>query len=64
MKIGYARGCRGGRRKALDAEKRSVTVKLYDEKKMTVGKICKLIGFSKPTFYEYIRESQKTRVKT
>ncbi len=59
-----ARGCRGGRRKALDREKRSVAVNLYNEKKMTVGKICKLMGISKPTLYSYIRESQKARSKT
>ncbi len=52
------RGRRGGRRKALDAEKQSVAVNLYNEKKMTVGKICELMGISKPTLYSYIRESQ------
>ncbi len=52
------RGRRGGRRKALDNEKRGVAVKLYNEKKMTVGKICELMGISKPTLYSYIRESQ------
>ncbi len=61
MKIGYARGRRGGRRKALDTEKRSVVVNLYNEKKMTVGIICELMEISKPTLYKYIRESQKTR---
>ncbi len=55
-----ARGRRGGRRKALDAEKRSVAVNLYNEKKMTVGKICELMGISKPTLYSYIRERQET----
>ncbi len=54
-----ARGRHGGRRKALDAEKRDVAVNLYNEKKMTVGKICKLMGISKPTLYSYIRESQE-----
>ncbi len=54
-----ARGRRGGRRKALDAEKRSVAVNLYNEKKMTVSKICELMGISKPTLYSYIRESQE-----
>ncbi|NOG85166.1 MAG: recombinase family protein [Candidatus Scalindua sp. AMX11] len=50
-----ARGRRGGRRKALDKEKRNVAVNLYLEKKMTVGKICELMGISKPTLYSYIR---------
>ncbi len=54
-----ARGRRGGRRKALDAKKRSVAVNLYEEKKMTVSQICEMMGISKPTLYSYIRESQK-----
>jgi Helix-turn-helix domain of resolvase. len=54
-----ARGRRGGRRKALDKEKQGVAVKLYGERKMTVGKICELMGISKPTLYSYIRESQE-----
>ena len=54
-----ARGRRGGRRKTLNAEKRSLTVDLYQEKKMPVGKICELMGISKPTLYSYVRESQQ-----
>jgi DNA invertase Pin-like site-specific DNA recombinase len=54
-----ARGRRGGRRKALDAEKRGMAVDLYQEKKMPVGKICELMGISKPTIYSYVRESQQ-----
>jgi DNA invertase Pin-like site-specific DNA recombinase len=53
------RGRRGGRRKALDAEKRGLAVDLYQEKKMSVGKICKLMGISKPTLYSYVREAQE-----
>ncbi len=54
-----ARGRRGGRRKTLDAEKRSVAVNLYNEKKMTIKKICKMMGISKPTLYAYVQESQE-----
>jgi DNA invertase Pin-like site-specific DNA recombinase len=54
-----ARGRRGGRRKALDTENRGLAVDLYQEKKMPVGKICELMGISKPTLYSYVRESQK-----
>ncbi len=54
-----ARGRRGGRRKALDTEKRSVAVNLYKEKKMKVDKICELMSISKPTLYSYVRESLK-----
>ncbi len=54
-----ARGRRGGRRKALDAKKRSVAVNLYAEKKMTVSQICELMEISKPTLYAYVRERQE-----
>ncbi len=54
-----ARGRRGGRRKTLNAKKRSVAVNLYEEKKMTVSQICEMMGISKPTLYSYIRECQK-----
>ena len=53
-----ARGRQGGRRKSLDAEKRRVAIDLYQEKRMTVGKICELMGISKPTLYSYVREAQ------
>ncbi len=54
-----ARGRHGGRRKTLDAEKRSVAVNLYNEKKMTVKKICEMMGITKPTLYSYVQESQE-----
>jgi len=54
-----ARGRLGGRRKTLNAEKRSLTVDLYQEKKMPVGKLCEMMGISKPTLYSYVREAQK-----
>lgn len=36
-----------GYHKVLDIEKHGLAVDLYQEKKMPVGKICKLIGISK-----------------
>ena len=54
-----ARGRRGGRRKSLNAEKRGLAVDLYREKKMSVGKICELMGISKPTLYSYVREARE-----
>ncbi len=54
-----ARGRHGGRRKVLDDEKRSVAVKLYKEKKMTIKKICEMMEISKPTLYAYVQESQE-----
>ena len=55
-----ARGRLGGRRKSLDADKRRLAVSLYNEKKMTVKQICKVMGISKPTLYSYVCEAQRT----
>lgn len=54
-----ARGRKGGRRKALDPDKRVLAIDLYQQKKMSVGKICEVMGISKPTLCSYVRESQK-----
>lgn len=51
-----ARGHRGGRPKALDPAKRQLAVKLYTEKQHSIIEICKLMGISKPTLYNYIAE--------
>jgi len=51
-----ARGHRGGRPKALDLAKRQLAVKLYTEGQHTILEICKLMGISKPTLYNYIAE--------
>ena len=53
-----ARGRLGGRPKALDADKRQFAVELYHEKKLTVAKICAMMGISKPTLYTYVRAAQ------
>jgi DNA invertase Pin-like site-specific DNA recombinase len=53
-----ARGRKGGRRKALNADKRQLVSELYAQKKLPVIKICEMMGISKPTFYKYIREQQ------
>ncbi|AKG24922.1 transposon DNA-invertase (plasmid) [Calothrix sp. 336/3] len=54
-----ARGRLGGRRKALDTDKRQLAVTLYNEKKTPITKICDMMGISKPTLYSYVREAQK-----
>ena len=55
-----ARGRKGGRRKALDAEKRQFAVQLYHEKNLPVQTICDMMQISKPTLYAYVRESLAT----
>jgi DNA invertase Pin-like site-specific DNA recombinase len=52
-----ARGRTGGRPKTLNADKRQLAIDLYNGKETPVKKICEMMGISKPTLYEYIRES-------
>lgn len=52
-----ARGRKGGRPKALDQDKRDVAVDLYNQKKLTIDKICEMMEITKPTLYKYIRGS-------
>ena len=52
------RGRLGGRRKSLNAEDRKIAINLYSEKKMPVKKICEVMGISKPTLYNYVRERE------
>ena len=54
LQAARARGRKGGRPKALDADMQALTVQLYEEKKHTVKRICQMMGISKPTLYEYI----------
>jgi DNA invertase Pin-like site-specific DNA recombinase len=53
------RGRLGGRPKALDVDRRQLAVELYRQKKLPVGKICDLMGISKPTLYKYVRDHQE-----
>ena len=55
LQAARARGRKGGRPKALDAQKRRLTVQLYAEKKYTVKQICQMMGISKPTLYKYLK---------
>lgn len=52
-----ARGRKGGRPTALDADKRELAVRLYNEKQMPIAKICAMLGISKPTLYSYVRSA-------
>jgi DNA invertase Pin-like site-specific DNA recombinase len=52
-----ARGRKGGRPKVLDPAKRKFVAKLYAEKQHTISEICRMMGISKPTLYNYIAEA-------
>ena len=57
-----ARGRLGGRPKTLNDDKKQVVIDLYNERKLTVKKICEMMNISKPTLYSYVRDSvQKTK---
>lgn len=51
-----ARGRLGGRPKSLNDDKKQVVIDLYNERKLTVKKICEMMGISKPTLYSYVRD--------
>jgi len=56
LEAARARGRKGGRPNALDAEKRKLVVDLYNQKKMQVNTLCKMMGISKPTLYSYLKK--------
>ena len=58
-----ARGRLGGRPKTLNDDKKQVVIDLYNERKLTVKKICEMMGISKPTLYNYVRDSIATENK-
>lgn len=54
-----ARGRVGGRPNKLKDDKKSLAVKLYNEREMTLDKICEVLEITKPTLYRYVRTAQK-----
>lgn len=54
-----ARGRQGGRPKALEPGKRKLAVDLYNKKEYPINEICKMMGISKPTLYEYVKEANQ-----
>ena len=57
LQAARARGRKGGRPPSLDAEKRELAVKLYNDKNYSVNQVCQVMGISKPTLYKYVRVS-------
>lgn len=53
-----ARGRKGGRPQVLDKDKRDLAVRLYQEKKTPIARICTMLGISKPTLYAYVRAAE------
>ena len=65
LKAARARGKKGGRRRALDEEKKQRLYQLYDDtnadgrKKYTIKEICEMIGISKSTLYAYLEQRKE-----
>jgi DNA invertase Pin-like site-specific DNA recombinase len=57
-----ARGRLGGRPPVLDDKQREALVMLYREKKHSVKEICQIMGISRQTLYNYLRQDKATIV--
>lgn len=53
-----SRGRKGGRPLVLDKDKRDLAVRLYQEKKTPIARICTMLSISKPTLYAYVRAAE------
>lgn len=51
-----ARGRQGGRPKLLDPQKRELALRLHRERQHSIADICRLMGISKSTLYNYLAE--------
>ena len=51
-----ARGRQGGRPKLLDPQKRELALRLHRERQHSSADICRLMGISKSTLYNYLAE--------
>lgn len=56
-----ARGRKGGRPPRLDADRRALAVRLYEERRIPIARICAMMGISKPTLYAYVRAADPAR---
>lgn len=55
-----ARGKKGGRPKALDAEKCKLLIELYEQKKTPINTLCEMMQISKPTLYAYVKKARES----
>lgn len=57
LEAARARGRKGGRPAAMSLRQQRRALQLYQEKKLSVAEICKLIGVSRSTLYKYVRKA-------
>lgn len=51
-----SRGKKGGRPKIMNSKKIAMARTLYNDKKNSIGDICKILKVSKPTLYRYLNK--------
>lgn len=56
LQAARARGKLGGRPKKISESKFELAKKLYDQKEKTVAEICEDLGFSRASFYNYLKK--------
>ena len=56
LEAARVRGRQGGRPKKLEMNKRQLVQKLYESKEHSINEICQMMGISRPTLYQYIKE--------
>jgi DNA invertase Pin-like site-specific DNA recombinase len=50
-----ARGRKGGRRPVLNADRRALAMRLYNECQTPIARLWRMMGISKPTLYSHVR---------
>ena len=53
------RGRKGGRRHSLDADRRALAMRLYEERQTPISRICAMMGVSELTLYAYVRAANR-----
>jgi DNA invertase Pin-like site-specific DNA recombinase len=59
LKAARSRGRKGGRPKAIDQQTFETAFRLYEDKKDSVGDICKRFGIARRTFYRYVERHKR-----
>ncbi len=57
-----ARGRKGGRPKRLNPAKRELALRLYHERQHSIDEICRMMGISKSTLYNYLDCAEKNAI--
>jgi len=61
LKAARSRGRKGGRPKAIDQQTFEMAFRLYEDKKDSVGDICRRFGIARRTFYRYVEGNKRVQ---